>query len=1321
MDSGKSSKRSSIHQQTFAKPLLERRSSKKSSSNDRRGVVYPESFKDTTIRTVTSDSDQDDCSVTSETVNVSESGSPSASSSMRPPESPSLLNFSSPYYPEDDAKNNQQPNTTTTPRPRLSTLDRQQSEGSPLLARTRNRLGSINTSKPQARTPDDLITSIGFPSIQSSTNSPTFAGQSTSSPTPSYANQAFFRPQMDRPFPIDHPGVANSQAAFVSPLSYSDSSKILQLMKVTCGRMHGILSFRSGPSASWVLGYCAINVASGSLIYQAKGEPALARSLIPDLRGCRVRTLFDTNLQTTYLSVSTFASGLTVQLRPHISETFDSWLAALLCWQPIRPKGAHNKMTKPQSFAISERRLADRRRNSDNAVQKDAAIIKVGKMLLWDKPSASGAWPASTGRRASTYRQQKAISSPSWRRVSCTLQENGHFKLFTESDVTLLNTIYLNQLSRCAVQQLEPSILEDEFCIAIYPQYAAHSTIYDYSTRPIYLSLESRVLFEVWFVLLRAFTIPELYGPKLQPPPSHDPPSPNDNLQGMFRIERQLRVMVIEARLARRKDEEARKNSNKKQFKTYGQPAPVSPASDYYAEVLLDGEIGAKTAVKYRTASPFWREDFTFHDLPSVLSQVSIAVKTLNSTQKDWSLISHGSFGGLNRSTGHALDGVEISSHDITFGKVDFRLEDLEPGKEVEKWWPIMDERDQPLGEMFMKTRLEETVVLMSHEYQPMSDLLHSFSNGLTLQMSQLLVSDLNQLSETLLNIYQVSGQAREWISALVEDEIDGVHKESSSSRLKYTTRIHSNESRDSSQDREVLVRDLGRTATVEVNLLFRGNSLLTKALDLHMRRLGKEYLDETVGERLRDIEESDLESEVDPSRVPREDDLERNWRNLASLTEKIWSAIASSANRCPPELRLIFRHIRACAEDRYGDFLRTVTYSSVSGFLFLRFFCPAILNPKLFGLLKGMALLFPFFFFFFLWALELTRIFSSMIDHPHPRAQRTLTLIAKALQGLANMSTFGHKEPWMEPMNKFVIGHRAEFKEFVDAICSIPADRPTTTVTPSYTTPIQILGRLPPTSREGFPSLPFLIDLSKNFAVLTGVWLKGAPSNVAEMEDVDPAVVEFHNIALRLRQRTREYMSQAEQAERPSENLEVKWEELLDSMERCATFHDDDESVGKSTPSASEAGEPRPPSVSGSGSSHHRSSIGGGSNSRSHTGPKSSEQQQQQQQQQQPQQQQQQQQQATTPADSELETPSSSSSTTWEQKGVSFSIPRWADQPRESMSSSKNSSTYSLDNLHSSKGRRSSMSKDSSSRSRFFSSKRSKNKDRDRDASNAK
>lgn len=684
----------------------------------------------------------------------------------------------------------------------------------------------------------------------------------------------------------------------------------------------------------------------------------MAKTLITDLRGCRVRTLFDAELQSTYISVHTFTSGLGIQLRPHVNETFDSWLAALLCWQPIRPKGVQNKMTKPQSVVIGDRRIPERRRNSESAAQKDAAIIKVGKMLLWDKPSASGARPVSS-RRVSTYRQSRALSS-SWQRVSCTLQENGFFKLFTESDVSLVACIQLSQLSRCAIQQMDASVLDDEFCMAIYPQYTAHPVV-DSAIRPIYVALENRVLFEVWFVLLRAFTIPELYGPEAPSDNDEDPnkspeaEDPDFALRDMFRIERSLSLRVTEAKLFQPKEESSR---SRKQSRSHGHPAPSSPkVSDYYTEILLDGEIRAKTAVKYRTTNPFWREEFTFNDLPPVLSQASILVKTFHPTQRDWTLIAHGTYASTQEVNAvNMLDDIEISTHDAVSGRVDLRLEELDPGVDTEKWWPILDDRDQPIGEMFMKARMEETVVLMSEEYAEMSDLLESFNNGLTITMGQVMSSELNQLSEVLLNIYQVSGSTVDWISALVEDEIDGLHKESTANHLRYTTRIHSNDSGGSGHDRNVLVRDMGRTATVEANLLFRGNSLLTKALDLHMRRLGKEYLEETIGERLREIDESDPECEVDPARVPRSEDLDRNWRNLLKLTTGVWKSIAASSSRCPSELRRIFRHVRACAEDRYGDFLRSVTYSSVSGFLFLRFFCPAILNPKLFGLLKGMA-----------------------------------------------------------------------------------------------------------------------------------------------------------------------------------------------------------------------------------------------------------------------------------------------------------------------------------------------------------------------------
>ncbi len=930
---------------------VERRTSKKTSSRDRHGHVYSDDFREGTIRTVIPDSpagaNTDDA--------TSESGFGPSSTATSPRSAP----HGSPY----ERSREQLPVSSSNgsglgassyrdvnARPRTRTLEEITREKSPppFMTRTRHRIGSVHSAgSPPYRGIEDSVTSIGFPSVLPSPPLP-----------PQNSDQSRQRILSSPPrtiSPFSKPAPHEDWLPF--DVATSDANKILQLMKTTCGRMHGILSFRTTTASSWVSGYCAINVASGSLIYQTKGDISLAKTLIPDLRGCQVRTLYDPELRSTYLDVSTHSSGLGIHLRPHVPETFDSWLAALLCWQPIRPKGVQNKMTKPQSTVISERRLAERRRNSEINLVKDAAIIKVGKMMYWDK-AGTATYTVPQARRASTYKMQRSMCHW-WRKVSCTLQENGQFKLYTESDVTLVSVIQLSQLSRCAIQRLDPSVLEDEFCIVIYPQYTSTSTQVS-RVRPIYLSMESRVLFEVWFVLLRAFTIPELYGP--EQPLDSSGLNFSQRAQGlyststsdMFRVERLLSLRIIEAKL--RNPRERRSTDANTSSRHQSSAETVRIIGDHYAEVVLDGEVRARTALKSDTSNPFWREDYSFVDLPPVLSSTSIVLKTRNLAQKDWTIVAHGPYTlGQGKSRPMTMVGdVEVSSLDIMLGKVDLRLDDLERGKEIEKWWPILNKQDETVGEILMKVRAEELVVLMSKEYQPISELLHSFSTGLTLQIAHMVSSELKRLSEILLNIFQVSGQASEWIMALAEDEIDGITKDTSVARLRYSRRIQSNDSYESGVERELFLRDLGKSAAVEANLLFRGNSLLTKALDLHMRRLGKEYLEETLSEKIRDIDESDPDCEVDPNRVQHRDVLSRNWRNLMTLTSDVWKAIYSSAFRCPPELRMIFRHIRSCADDRYGNFLRTVTYSSVSGFLFLRFFCPAVLNPKLFGLLKG-------------------------------------------------------------------------------------------------------------------------------------------------------------------------------------------------------------------------------------------------------------------------------------------------------------------------------------------------------------------------------
>lgn len=929
---------------------VQRRTSKKASSRDRHGQVYPDTFGETSVRAVTPEPGEGPSTDQSpHTVQESLFSTPSPFHNPRRPAQALSVSGQSRGQLESAARNNGYVSNNlagSAPRPRTRTLDERLHDRSPPTPapKPRTRLGSLQTDAPLQH----LGGSIGFPSI---IPSPTLPLQL---PRHRLVKPV---PRPTSPFAETQPSQPTEDYSPTWPSPTTDTSKILQLMKTTCGRMHGILSFRIAHAGSWSSGYCAINVASGSLIFQTKGDVSHAKTLIPDLRGCRVRTQLDGDSRITFLDVSTQTSGLGIHLRPHVPETFDSWLAALLCWQPIRPKGIQNKMMKPQATIVPEKRLADRRRNSTVNVIKDAAIIKVGKMLYWDPGKHSYASRLTNNQRASFHQRRNSEISTRWFRVSITLQENGNLKLFIDSDTGLIAVVPLSSLLRCAVQRLNASVLGEDFCIAIYPQYAA-SNAWLPSMAPIYLSLESRILFEVWFVLLRAFTVPELYGPEQALPKQHQD-APDAKIDGhhvstanMFRVEKLLAIRIIEAKL--HAPGGVIENTSIRTPRSASSHGLEPMVGDYHAEVHCDGEIRARTTVQTGTSDPFWREDYAFSDFPPVLSSASILIKSNNVSQQDWTLVAHTPYEQVDVDNMGDVGDLEISRLNTVYGVVDIRLDDIQRGTDIERWWAVANELNENVGKIFMKIRVEELVVLMSQDYQKLSELLHSFSNGLTQQIMSAISREIRRLPEALLNIFQESGQASNWIMSLIEDEIDGINKDTPTSRHRYNRRIASHDSYDSGIEREIVLRDLGKSATVEANLLFRGNSLLTKALDLHMRRLGKEYLEETLSEKIQEIAESDPDCEVDPNRLQNPDHLQSNWQNLISLTESVWQAVFVSASRCPPELRSILRHVRSCAEDHFGDFLRTVSYSSVSGFLFLRFFCPAVLNPKLFGLLKG-------------------------------------------------------------------------------------------------------------------------------------------------------------------------------------------------------------------------------------------------------------------------------------------------------------------------------------------------------------------------------
>lgn len=1001
-------------------------------------------------------------------------------------------------------------------RPRTRTLEDTPRPRSTSVSKSRHRIGSVHSSTPNAyHDTDNHSTPEGSNTLGPGVPQPPARPlQKSGSIKKKDGGKGRLVKRGSRPA-SPHSAVPKNDIPSVDSLTFpvatADANKILMLMKTLCGRMRGEAEYQSVERGPWYLGTCYIDEIKGSLMYDGDDRGPFHLVVVENLRGCRIRPVDSAERRVKCLEISNPALGIEVRLLPTVKSDFDPWLAALLCWQQIRT--ASMQVSSPRAISpsrsadrIPERQPDNRRRESSltiNGSSRDATIIKVGKLLLWDKGTPLS--PSSIVRRPSARDLHSA--SRSWRRVSCILQDNGEFKLMTENDSTLLSVIQLSQLSRCAIQRLDKSVLDEEYCIAIFPQYTSTSTTLSIF-RPVYIALESRVLFEVWFVLLRALAIPEIYGP--QQTEQHNTYNISADMTtstaDMFRIEKSLSLRIIEAKFPKL----AARTDTSHHGKHHAKPEKDPSFGDYFFEVMLDGEIRARSMTKYETRNPFWREECEFFDLPAHPPKLSIILKRLEAPE----VTSHGFLSST--SVQSSEDSLEVIC-----GAVEIPIDKLERGKDSEAWWPIFDGRQEQIGEMFLKIRHDELVVLLAKDYQPISELLHRFSTGLTVQISQMMGQDLRKLSEILMNIFQVSGHGGEWLMALVEDEIDGVEKETPITRLRWSTRIGSNESFGTASDREQTVREMGKSLSGEANLLFRGNSLLTQALDFHMRRLGKEYLEDVLGGKIKEINDLNPDCEVDPSRLAHGDDIAKNWTQLMSLTTGIWDRIFASVTRCPAEVRTIMKYIRAVAEDRYGDFLRTVQYTSVSGFLFLRFFCPAILNPKLFGLMR---------------------------DHPQPKAQRALTLVAKSLQVLANLSMFGQKEEWMVPMNKFLTSHRQDLKDYIDEICAIPAERSTFALPASYSTPITILARLPSTSREGFPSLPYLIDHARNFAALVKLWLE-TTSHLRPSETIDGELLEFNQLCISLQRRTDECLLKAEAADRSADQLSLQWEDMVDSL----------------------------------------------------------------------------------------------------------------------------------------------------------------------------
>ncbi|KAL2087068.1 hypothetical protein ACEWY4_018127 [Coilia grayii] len=404
----------------------------------------------------------------------------------------------------------------------------------------------------------------------------------------------------------------------------------------------------------------------------------------------------------------------------------------------------------------------------------------------------------------------------------------------------------------------------------------------------------------------------------------------------------------------------------------------LPPKRRYYCELHLDGTLFARTtsrdvgkptqhssqasdgAAAAAGLPPggqiFWGELFELDNLPPVTKITLHLFRDEDSKKKR-----------------HSRD----ESYLYPLGSVTLPLADIQGRAFQEKWYPIIpfkppgsgNAKDQlgPQASLRIKARFQNLQVLPIERYKEFAEYLTLNYLNMCGSLEPLLnVRDKEELAGALVHVLQSIGKAKDFLIDLGSAE----------------------------------VQRLGEKEA----LIFRENTLATKAIDEYMKLVGQKYLIDTLRDFIGQLYESAESCEVDPKKCP-PSDLANNHRHLQDSCERVVQRITEMHSSFPVELNDIFSN---WVEECRGQGRPEIGQRLISASLFLRFLCPAILSPSLFGLIQ---------------------------PYPEASTQRTLTLTAKVIQNLANFTLFGEKEEYMLFMNDFLEQHWERMKDFLQMV----------------------------------------------------------------------------------------------------------------------------------------------------------------------------------------------------------------------------------------------------------------------------------------------